>query len=98
LQPLVYGASNELVGFRIYPGRQRQKFFCLGLQAGDLLQSIDNLMIKGLLPSPQEMEMLELRIVQSFASERRMALQIKRGPPNGEAVELNFLTSDNCGA
>jgi general secretion pathway protein C len=42
IRPTQYrGSDGQLAGFRVYPGRNRQKFAALGLRPGDLIKDIN---------------------------------------------------------
>lgn len=41
VRPMPVRVDDQLRGFRVYPGRDRQRFAALGLRAGDLVTAVD---------------------------------------------------------
>jgi general secretion pathway protein C len=41
IRPTPYFVNGQQQGYRVYPGRDRQKFAALGLRPGDLIKDID---------------------------------------------------------
>jgi general secretion pathway protein C len=68
-QPVL--ADGRLRGYRLYPGRDRQRFAALGLRAGDLVTAIDG--------TPLNDADAGMESLQALASSEEVTLTIERG-------------------
>jgi len=71
LRPMPTYANGQLKGFRVYAGRDRQKFAKLGLQAGDLVTQINGVPLS----DPQR----GMEILKSLGSAGSAQVTIERG-------------------
>jgi general secretion pathway protein C len=83
IRPTQYrGADGQLAGFRVYPGRNRQKFAALGLRPGDLIKDING---QALNDPTQAMQ-----VFQSLGETDEVTVTIER---NGQDQSLVLNTS-----
>ena len=83
IRPTQYrGSDGELAGFRVYPGRNRQKFAALGLRPGDLIKDIDG---QSLTDPTQAM-----KIFQTLDSADQVSVTVER---NGQPQVIVLSTS-----
>jgi len=82
IRPTPYRVEGKQVGFRVYPGRDRQKFAALGLRPGDIIIDIDG---KQLTDVSQAMQ-----VFQSLGTSEQVTVTIER---NGEPESLILKTS-----
>src|SRR5262245_6625687 len=45
-------SKNEIIGVRAYPGRDRQRFYCLGIEPGELVVAIDGVSLVSPIDKP----------------------------------------------
>jgi general secretion pathway protein C len=83
IRPTQYrGADGELAGFRVYPGRNRQKFAALGLRPGDLIKDING--------QPLNDPTQAMQVFQSLGEAEQVSVTIER---NGQEQSLVLKTS-----
>jgi general secretion pathway protein C len=83
IRPTQYrGADGELAGFRVYPGRNRQKFAALGLRPGDLVKDING--------QPLNDPTQAMQVFQSLGETEEVTVTIER---NGQEQSLVLNTS-----
>jgi len=83
IRPTQYrGADGQLAGFRVYPGRNRQKFAALGLRPGDLIKDIDG--------QPLNDPTQAMQVFQSLGEAEQVTVTIER---NGQEQSLVLKTS-----
>lgn len=94
MQPAVH-YGGELVGFRLYPGRDRIRFSCLGLEPGDLLQSMNETSFKRKRIADADLDSFIQQASNSFDTNTSASIQVLRGKdPN--ATEINFRVNEKC--
>jgi general secretion pathway protein C len=71
LRPMPDFANGQLRGFRLYPGRDRQKFARLGLQPGDLVTQVNGVPIS----DPQR----GMEILRGLGNAGQATVTIERG-------------------
>ena len=76
------GSDGELAGFRVYPGRNRQKFAALGLRPGDLIKDING--------QPLNDPTQAMQVFQSLGDTDEVTVTIER---NGQDQSLVLNTS-----
>ena len=78
IRPTQYrGADGQLAGFRVYPGRNRQKFAALGLRPGDLVKDING--------QPLNDPTQAMQVFQSLGQTDEVTVTIER---NGQEQSL----------
>ena len=78
IRPTQYrGADGQLAGFRVYPGRNRQKFAALGLRPGDLIKDING--------QPLNDPTQAMQVFQSLGDSQEVTVTIER---NGQEQSL----------
>ena len=83
IRPTQYrGADGQLAGFRVYPGRNRQKFAALGLRPGDLVKDING--------QPLNDPTQAMQVFQSLGESEEVTVTIER---NGQEQSLVLNTS-----
>jgi general secretion pathway protein C len=83
IRPTQYrGADGQLAGFRVYPGRNRQKFAALGLRPGDLIKDING--------QPLNDPTQAMQVFQSLGEAEQVSVTIER---NGQEQSLVLKTS-----
>ena len=83
IRPTQYrGSDGQLAGFRVYPGRNRQKFAALGLRPGDLIKDIDG--------QPLTDPTQAMQVFQSLGMAEEVTITIER---NGQDQSLVLKTS-----
>ena len=83
IRPTQYrGADGQLAGFRVYPGRNRQKFAALGLRPGDLIKDING--------QPLNDPTQAMQVFQSLGETEEVNVTIER---NGQEQSLVLKTS-----
>jgi general secretion pathway protein C len=83
IRPTQYrGADGQLAGFRVYPGRNRQKFAALGLRPGDLIKDING--------QPLNDPTQAMQVFQSLGETEEVTVTIER---NGQEQSLVLKTS-----
>ena len=82
IRPTPYRVQGQQVGFRVYPGRDRQQFAALGLRPGDIIKDIDG---QALSDASQAMQ-----IFQSLGTAEQVTVTIER---NGNSETLTLKTS-----
>jgi general secretion pathway protein C len=83
IRPTQYrGADGQLAGFRVYPGRNRQKFAALGLRPGDLIKDING--------QPLNDPTQAMQVFQSLGEAEEVTVTIER---NGQEQSLVLNTS-----
>ena len=82
IRPTPYRVGGEQVGFRVYPGRDRQQFAALGLKPGDIITDIDG---QTLSDASQAMQ-----IFQSLGAAEEVTVTLDR---NGQIETLTLRTS-----
>ncbi|MDX1517262.1 MAG: type II secretion system protein GspC [Woeseiaceae bacterium] len=70
IRPTPYFVNGQQQGYRVYPGRDRQKFAALGLRPGDLIKEIDG---QSLTDPTQAME-----IFQSLGTASQVSVTVER--------------------
>lgn len=71
IRPTPYIVNGEPAGYRVYPGRDRQKFAALGLRPGDVIKDIDG---QSLTDPTQAMQ-----IFQSLGTADEVTVTVERG-------------------
>ena len=79
IKPTPYFTSGKQAGYRVYPGNDRKKFMSLGLMSGDLITSVNGMVLN----DPQKAMM----IFQDIEKESQVTLTIMR---NNESIELKI--------
>jgi general secretion pathway protein C len=79
ISPTPYFTSGKQAGYRVYPGNNRKQFMSLGLMSGDLITSVNGMVLN----DPQEAMM----IFQDIEKESQVTLTITR---NNESIELKI--------
>ena len=79
IRPTPYFTSGKQAGYRVYPGNDRKQFMSLGLMSGDLITSVNGMVLN----DPQEAMM----IFQDIEKESQITLTITR---NNESIELKI--------
>ena len=79
IRPTPYFKSGKQAGYRVYPGNDRKKFMSLGLMSGDLITSVNGMVLN----DPQKAMM----IFQDIEKESQVTLIIMR---NNESIELKI--------
>ena len=79
IRPTPYFKSGKQAGYRVYPGNDRKKFMSLGLMSGDLITSVNGMVLN----DPQKAMM----IFQDIEKESQVTLTIMR---NNESIELKI--------
>jgi general secretion pathway protein C len=82
IRPQPFMPNGELKGYRIYPGRNRDQFVALGLQAGDLVTEINGMTLNN---PAQAMELF-----RSLADTTQVTVTIER---EGQAQTLTLDTT-----
>lgn len=82
IRPTPYIVNGEPAGYRVYPGRDRQKFAALGLRPGDLIKDIDG---QALTDPTQAMQ-----IFQSLGTADQVTVTVER---NGQPETIVLSTS-----
>ena len=83
IRPTQYrGSDGQLAGFRVYPGRNRQKFAALGLRPGDLIKDING--------QPLNDPTQAMMVFQSLGETQEVTVTIER---NGQEQSLVLNTS-----
>ena len=79
IRPTPYFKSGKQAGYRVYPGNDRKKFMSLGLLSGDLITSVNGMILN----DPQKAMM----IFQDIEKESQVTLTIVR---NNESIKLKI--------
>lgn len=79
LRPVPYFVNGKLVGYRVYPGEDREVFSALGLQLGDLVTEIDGQLLDD---SSRPFELFKI-----LASGRPVEIKVERSH-QPEVVEI----------
>ena len=79
IRPTPYFTSGKQAGYRVYPGNDKKQFMSLGLMSGDLITSVNGMVLN----DPQEAMM----IFQDIEKESQVILTITR---NNESIELKI--------
>ncbi len=82
IRPTPYIVNGEQVGYRVYPGRNRQQFAALGLRPGDLIKDIDG---QSLTDPAQAVQVFE-----TLGTAEQVTLTIER---NGQPQSIILKTS-----
>ncbi|MBT8108569.1 MAG: type II secretion system protein GspC [Gammaproteobacteria bacterium] len=82
IRPTPYLVNGQPAGYRVYPGRNRQKFAALGLRPGDLVKDIDG---QSLTDPTQAMQ-----IFQSLGTSDQVTVTVER---NGQPQTIVLKTS-----
>jgi len=82
IRPTPFFEEGQQVGYRVYPGRDRQAFAALGLRPGDLIKDIDG----AALSDPQQ----AMEIFQNLGTADQVSVTIER---NGQPQVLALTTS-----
>ena len=82
IRPTPYIVNGEQVGYRVYPGRNRQQFAALGLRPGDLIKDIDG---QSLTDPTQAVQVFE-----TLGTAEQVTLTVER---NGEPQSIILKTS-----
>ena len=82
IRPTPYLANGKQVGYRVYPGRNRQQFAALGLRPGDLIKDIDG---QALTDPTQAMQ-----VFQSLGTAQEVSVTVER---NGQPETIVLKTS-----
>lgn len=82
IRPTPYFSNGKQVGYRVYPGRNRQQFAALGLRPGDLIKDIDG---QALNDPTQAMQ-----VFQSLGSAQEVSVTVER---NGQPETIVLKTS-----
>lgn len=82
IRPTPYFSNGKQVGYRVYPGRNRQQFAALGLRPGDLIKDIDG---QALNDPTQAMQ-----VFQSLGSAQEVSVTVER---NGQPETIILKTS-----
>jgi general secretion pathway protein C len=86
LRPMPAFANGQLQGFRLYPGRDRQKFARLGLQPGDLVTQVNGV--------PLTDGQRGMEILRSLGNAGSATVTVERG---GNVQQLTVNTSQLAG-
>jgi general secretion pathway protein C len=88
IRPTQYrGADGQLAGFRVYPGRNRQKFAALGLRPGDLIKDING--------QPLNDPTQAMQVFQSLGETQEVTVTIERnGQEQSLVLNINQLDLD----
>ena len=81
IRPTPYFVGGQQQGYRVYPGRDRQKFADLGLRPGDLIKEIDG----QALTDPQQ----AMNIFRSLGSANQVSVTVER---NGQPETIVLRT------
>ncbi|MDH3619376.1 MAG: type II secretion system protein GspC [Gammaproteobacteria bacterium] len=81
-RPTPYIVNGEQVGYRVYPGRNRQQFAALGLRPGDLIKDIDGQSLS----DPTQ----AVQVFESLGTAQQVTLTIER---NGQPQSIILKTS-----
>lgn len=87
IRPQPYMPSGQLKGYRVYPGRDRERFVALGLQPGDLVTEINGMALN----NPAE----AMEIFRSIGDTTEVSVTIER---EGQAQSLTLDTSQLAAA
>ena len=82
IRPTPYIVNGEQVGYRVYPGRNRQQFAALGLRPGDLIKDIDG---QSLTDPAQAVQVFE-----TLGTAQQVTLTVER---NGQPQSIILKTS-----
>jgi len=82
IRPTPYFSNGKQVGYRVYPGRNRQQFAALGLRPGDLIKDIDG---QSLTDPTQAMQ-----VFQSLGTSQQVSVTVER---NGQPETIVLKTS-----
>ena len=82
IRPTPYIVNGEQVGYRVYPGRNRQQFAALGLRPGDLIKDIDG---QSLTDPAQAVQVFE-----TLGTAEQVTLTVER---NGQPQSIILKTS-----
>lgn len=82
IRPTPYFSNGKQVGYRVYPGRNRQQFAALGLRPGDLIKDIDG---QALTDPTQAMQ-----VFQSLGTAQEVSVTVER---NGQPETIVLKTS-----
>ncbi len=82
IRPTPYFSNGKQVGYRVYPGRNRQQFAALGLRPGDLIKDIDG---QALNDPTQAMQ-----VFQSLGTAQEVSVTVER---NGQPETIVLKTS-----
>ena len=82
IRPTPYFSDGKQVGYRVYPGRNRQQFAALGLRPGDLIKDIDG---QALSDPTQAMQ-----VFQSLGTADQVSVTVER---NGQPETIVLKTS-----
>lgn len=82
IRPTPYIVNGEQVGYRVYPGRNRQQFAALGLRPGDLIKDIDG---QSLTDPTQAVQVFE-----TLGTAQQVTLTVER---NGQPQSIILKTS-----
>ncbi len=82
IRPTPYFSNGKQVGYRVYPGRNRQQFAALGLRPGDLIKDIDG---QALNDPTQAMQ-----VFQSLGTAQQVSVTVER---NGQPETIILKTS-----
>jgi len=82
IRPTPYFVNGQQQGYRVYPGRDRQKFAALGLRPGDLIKDIDGQALN----DPEQ----AMQIFQSLDSADQVSVTVER---NGQPQVIVLSTS-----
>jgi len=82
IRPTPYFSDGKQVGYRVYPGRNRQQFAALGLRPGDLIKDIDG---QALNDPTQAMQ-----VFQSLGTADQVSVTVER---NGQPETIVLKTS-----
>lgn len=82
IRPTPFFEAGQQLGYRVYPGRDRQAFAALGLRPGDLIKDIDG----ASLTDPQQ----AMEIFQNLGTADQVSVTIER---NGQPQVLTLTTS-----
>lgn len=83
MRPQPVFANGQQRGYRVYPGRDRQRFAKLGLMPGDLVTSING--------TPLDDPSRGMEILQSMNSASQVTVTVER---NGQPTQININTAD----
>jgi len=82
IRPTPYAPGGQMQGFKVYPGRDRQKFAALGLRPGDLIKDIDGASLTNIAQAQQ--------IFQNLGTKDQVSVTVER---NGKSEVLILKTS-----
>ena len=82
IRPTPYSVDGEVIGYRVYPGRDRQKFAALGLRPGDTIKTIDG--------QPLTDPTQAMQIFQSLGTAEQVSVTVDR---NGKEEQIVLKTS-----